>query len=50
LYAFDLSELNSEDYRQYPLEKRHTKLVLARTQQVIRFSEHLARKIISVFC
>jgi bifunctional non-homologous end joining protein LigD len=41
LYAFDLLELNGEDYRQHPLEKRHTKLekFLARTQQRMRFSE-----------
>ena len=42
LYAFDLLELNSEDYRQHPLEKRKAKLekILARTQGM-RFSEHL---------
>jgi hypothetical protein len=34
LYAFDLLELNSEDYRQHPLEMRKAKLekILARTQ------------------
>jgi bifunctional non-homologous end joining protein LigD len=43
LYAFDLLELNSEDYRQHPLEKRKAKLekLLARTEQGMRFSEHL---------
>ena len=42
LYAFDLLELNGEDYRQHPLEKRKAKLekILARTQGM-RFSEHL---------
>jgi bifunctional non-homologous end joining protein LigD len=42
LYAFDLLELNGEDYRQYPLEKRKAKLekILARTQGM-RFSHHL---------
>jgi bifunctional non-homologous end joining protein LigD len=42
LYAFDLLELNGEDYRQHPLEKRKAKLekMLARTQGM-RFSEHL---------
>jgi ATP dependent DNA ligase domain len=34
LYGFDLLELNGEDYRQYPLEKRKAKLekILKRTQ------------------
>jgi bifunctional non-homologous end joining protein LigD len=43
LYAFDLLELNGEDYRKHPLEKRKAKLekLLARTQQGMRFSEHL---------
>ena len=43
LYAFDLLELNSEDYRQHPLEMRKTKLEkpLARTERGMRFSEHL---------
>jgi bifunctional non-homologous end joining protein LigD len=42
LYAFDLLELNGEDYRQHPLEKRKAKLekLSARTQGM-RFSEHL---------
>ena len=42
LYAFDLLELNGEDYRQHPLEQRKAKLekVLARTQGM-RFSEHI---------
>jgi bifunctional non-homologous end joining protein LigD len=42
LYAFDLLELNGEDYRQHPLERRKAKLekILARTQGM-RFSEHL---------
>ena len=42
LYAFDLLELNGEDYRHHPLEKRKAKLekILARTQGM-RFSEHL---------
>ena len=42
LYAFDLLELNGEDYRQHPLEKRKAKLekILTRTQGM-RFSEHL---------
>jgi hypothetical protein len=39
LYAFDLLELNGEDYREHPLEKRKAKLekILARTQGM-RFS------------
>ena len=43
LYAFDLLELNGEDYRNHPLEKRKAKLekLLARTRQGMRFSEHL---------
>jgi bifunctional non-homologous end joining protein LigD len=42
LYAFDLLELNSEDYQQHSLEKRKGKLekLLARNQGM-RFSEHL---------
>jgi bifunctional non-homologous end joining protein LigD len=42
LYAFDLLELNGEDYRQHPLEQRKAKLekILARTQGM-RLSEHL---------
>ena len=42
LYAFDLLELNGEDYCQHPLEKRKAKLekIPARTQGM-RFSEHL---------
>ena len=42
LYAFDLLELNGEDYRQHPLEQRKAKLekILARTEGM-RFSEHL---------
>jgi len=42
LYGFDLLELNSEDYRNHPLEKRKAKLekILARTQGM-RFSERL---------
>ena len=42
LYAFDLLELNGEDYRNYPLEKRKAKLekILAHTDGM-RFSEHL---------
>ena len=42
LYAFDLLELNSEDYRQHPLDRRKAKLekLLARTQGM-RFSEHM---------
>jgi bifunctional non-homologous end joining protein LigD len=42
LYAFDLLELNGEDYRQHPLEKRKAKSekIPARTQGM-RFSEHL---------
>ena len=42
LYAFDLLELNGEDYRQDSLEQRKAKLekVLARTEGM-RFSEHL---------
>jgi bifunctional non-homologous end joining protein LigD len=41
LYGFDLLELNGEDYRQHPLEKRKAKLekILAWTQE-IRFSDH----------
>ena len=40
---FDLLELNGEDYRNHPLEKRKAKLerLLARTKQGMRFSEHL---------
>jgi bifunctional non-homologous end joining protein LigD len=43
LYAFDLLELNSEDYRQHPLEQRKAKLekILQRTTQGMRFSEHI---------
>ena len=35
--------MNGEDYRNHPLEKRKAKLerLLARTQQGMRFSEHL---------
>ena len=42
LYAFDLLELNGDDYRQRPLEKRKSKLekLLARSNG-IRFSEHI---------
>jgi ATP-dependent DNA ligase len=42
LYAFDVLELNGEDYRPYPLERRKARLqkILARTHE-IRFSEHL---------
>jgi bifunctional non-homologous end joining protein LigD len=42
LYAFDLMELHSEDYRSQPLEKRKAKLekLLARTEGM-RFVEHL---------
>ena len=42
LYGFDVLELNSEDYRNHPLEQRKAKLekILARTQGM-RFSEHL---------
>jgi bifunctional non-homologous end joining protein LigD len=42
LYAFDLLELNGEDYRQHPPESAKQKLekILARTQGM-RFSEHL---------
>ena len=42
LYAFDLLELNGEDYRALPLEKRKDKLarLLVRTEGM-RFSEHL---------
>jgi ATP-dependent DNA ligase len=42
LYAFDLLELNGEDYRQHPLEQRKAKLekILTRTQGM-RLSEHL---------
>jgi bifunctional non-homologous end joining protein LigD len=42
LYAFDLLELNRDDYRQHPLEQRKAKLekILARTQGM-RFSEHM---------
>jgi bifunctional non-homologous end joining protein LigD len=41
LYAFDLLEWNSEDYRSHPLEMRKAKLekILARIQGM-RFSEH----------
>jgi len=42
LYAFDLLELNGEDRRQHPLEKRKAKLekILARSQEM-RFSEDI---------
>jgi bifunctional non-homologous end joining protein LigD len=42
MYAFDLLELNGEDYRQHPLEKRKAKLekILAHTKGT-RFSEHV---------
>ena len=44
LYAFDLLELNSEDYRQHPLAQRKAKLekILARTQGM-RFFRTLGR-------
>jgi bifunctional non-homologous end joining protein LigD len=50
LYAFDLLELNSEDYRQHSLEKRKAKLekILARTQGM-RLSEHLDGDCESIF-
>jgi bifunctional non-homologous end joining protein LigD len=43
LYAFDLLELNGEDYRQLSLEKRKARLekLLARSHGM-RFSEHIA--------
>ena len=42
LYAFDLLELNGEDYRQHPLEKRKWKLEkLLSKSDGIRFSEHI---------
>jgi bifunctional non-homologous end joining protein LigD len=43
LYAFDLLELNGEDYRTHALEMRKAKLekLLSRSSG-IRFSEHLA--------
>jgi ATP-dependent DNA ligase len=42
LYAFDLLELNSEDYRQHPLEQRKAKLEKLLAQiGGIRFSEHI---------
>jgi bifunctional non-homologous end joining protein LigD len=42
LYAFDMLELNGEDYRARPLEQRKAKLekILARTEGM-RFSEHI---------
>ena len=47
LYAFDLLELNGEDYRQHPLEKRKAKLekILTRTQgmRLLRSYSHCAR-------
>jgi bifunctional non-homologous end joining protein LigD len=50
LYAFDLLELNSEDYRQHPLEQRKAKLekILARSQGM-RFSEHLDGDGVTIF-
>ena len=43
LYAFDLLELNGEDYRSHPLGKRKAELdkLLSRSAG-IRFSEHLS--------
>jgi ATP-dependent DNA ligase len=42
LYAFDLLELNGEDYRQYPLEKRKARLEkLLGPSQGMHFIEHL---------
>ena len=42
-YAFDLLELNGQDYRAEPLEKRKAKLakLLARAEPGIRLNEHL---------
>jgi ATP-dependent DNA ligase len=42
LYAFDLLELNGEDYRGHPLEKRKAALEkLLRRSDGIKFSEHI---------
>ena len=43
LYAFDLLELNGNDYRREPLEKRKAKLakLLARAEPGIRLNEHV---------
>ena len=44
LYAFDLLEMNGEDYRAEPLEKRKAKLerLLSRPIDGIMFNEHLS--------
>ena len=51
LYAFDLLELNGDDYRQHPLEKRKSKLekLLSRSDG-IRFSEHIDGDGQNYFC
>jgi bifunctional non-homologous end joining protein LigD len=42
LYAFDLLELNGEDWRQHPLEKRKARLEKLLTGSTgVRFSEHI---------
>ena len=43
LYAFDLIELNGDDWRQRPLEERKAKLakLLSRAPTGIHFTEHL---------
>jgi bifunctional non-homologous end joining protein LigD len=44
LYAFDLLEMNGEDYRTEPLEKRKAKLekLLTKRTDGIMFNEHLS--------
>jgi hypothetical protein len=44
LYAFDLLELDGEDWRPRPLDERKAKLehLLARVRAGIRFNEHMA--------
>jgi bifunctional non-homologous end joining protein LigD len=41
LYAFDLLELNGEDYRQHPLEKRKALEKLLGRSRGIQLSEHI---------
>ena len=47
LYALDLLEMNGEDFRSEPLEKRKAKLkkLLSRRLDGIMFNEHLSMKV-----
>jgi ATP-dependent DNA ligase len=51
LYAFDLLELNGEDWRSRPLEERKAKLanILARVQDGICYNEHLSCEGVRMF-